>query len=60
LLLEYGNPVTHTIAHSSIYPSSVALPLIPMSAVESMPPPCPALRGQPCRVFEEYSNTAVQ
>jgi predicted acyl esterase len=57
LLLEYEGPVTHTIAHSAVYPSSVALPLIPMSPVESSPPPCPALRGQPCRLFEEYTNT---
>lgn len=57
LLLEYDQPVTHTIAHSTTYPSSVVLPLIPMSPVLSDPPPCPALRGQPCRVFEPYENT---
>jgi uncharacterized protein len=57
MLLEYDEEVTHSIAHSSVYPSSVALPLIPMADVESDPPPCPALRGQPCRTFEEYTNT---
>ena len=57
LLLEYEGPVTHTIAHSALYPSSIALPLIPMSPVESLPPPCPGLRGQACRPFEEYTNT---
>jgi predicted acyl esterase len=57
MLLEYEEPVTHTIAHSSLYPSSVALPLIPLADVESDPPPCPALRGQPCRAFEDYTNT---
>jgi predicted acyl esterase len=59
-LLEYDDPVTHTIAHSSTYPSSIVLPLIPLAAVESSPPPCPSLRGQPCRSFEVYSNTAAQ
>ncbi|MDG1943942.1 MAG: CocE/NonD family hydrolase C-terminal non-catalytic domain-containing protein, partial [Halioglobus sp.] len=59
LLLEYDAPVMHTIAHSALYPSSVALPWIPMSPVESLPPPPLALRGQPSRVFEEYTNTAA-
>jgi predicted acyl esterase len=58
MLLEYDNPATHTIGHSMMYPSSIALPLIPMSEVQSTPPPCPSLRGQPCRTFEEYTNTA--
>ena len=57
LLLEYEGPIMHTIAHSALYPSSLALPLIPMSPVGSLPPPCPGLRGQPCRLFEEYTNT---
>ena len=57
VLLEYEQAVTHTIAHSSRYPSSVALPLIPLAEVASAPPPCPALRGQPCRPFESYTNT---
>jgi len=57
LLLEYDQSVTHTVAHSMSYPSSVVLPLIPMNPVLSDPPPCPALRGQPCRMFEPYTNT---
>jgi hypothetical protein len=61
MLLEYDVPVTHTVAHSTTYPSSIALPLIPYSPVESAPPPCPSLRGQPCRPFIAYSNApAVQ
>ena len=60
MLLEYDEPVTHTIAHSFMHPSSVVLPLIPMNPVESAPPPCPSLRGQPCRAFEMYTNTAAQ
>ncbi len=57
LLTEYDGPVTYSVAHSAMFPSSVALPLIPMATVASDPPPCPALRGQPCRAFEEYTNT---
>ncbi len=57
MLLEYDSPATHTIAHSITYPSSIVLPLIPLNPVESEPPPCPSLRGQPCRLFEAYTNT---
>ena len=56
MLLEYDEAVTHTVGHSILYSSSVALPLIPLAEVASAPPPCPALRGQPCRPFEEYTN----
>ncbi|MFT6051590.1 MAG: putative acyl esterase [Halioglobus sp.] len=59
-LLEYDVAVTHTIAHSGMYPSSIVLPFIPLAPVESSPPPCPSLRGQPCRLYEVYSNTAAQ
>ena len=59
ILLEYDQPVTHIVGHSGAYPSSIALPLIPMSPVESAPPPCPSLRGQPCRIFKSYTNTSV-
>ena len=57
LLTEYEDTVTYTVGHSAMYPSSIALPLIPMSSVASDPPPCPALRGQPCRKFQEFTNT---
>lgn len=59
MLLEYDTPVTHTIAHSASFPSSVVLPLIPLVSVESAPPPCPSLRGQACRPFEPYTNTIL-
>lgn len=32
-------------------PSSVVLPVLPGVAVPTAPPPCPALRGQPCRSY---------
>jgi predicted acyl esterase len=59
ILLEYDQPVTHTIAHSIAFPSSIALPLIPLVSVDSAPPPCPSLRGQACRPFETYTNTLL-
>lgn len=59
MLLEYDSPATHTIAHSITYPSSIVLPLIPLAPVASSPPPCPSLRGQPCRPFEAYTNTSA-
>jgi uncharacterized protein len=52
--------VSHAIGHSSEHPSSVALPMIPSFKVPSKLPPCPSLRGQPCRDFAPYANTAAQ
>lgn len=56
MLLEYDEAVTHHVAHSVAHPSSVLLPVIPDVEIPTDPPPCPALRGQPCRTFEPYVN----
>ncbi len=57
MLLEYDEPVKHFVAHSGEYPSSIVLPLIPDFEAPTPMPPCPSLRGQPCRTFEPYANT---
>ncbi|MDQ1466044.1 MAG: uncharacterized protein QOH10_459, partial [Actinomycetota bacterium] len=46
--------VTNDIAHSVGNPSKVVLPVIPGIAVPTPLPPCPSLRGQPCRA--RYGN----
>jgi predicted acyl esterase len=43
------------IAHSEGRPSSIVLPVIPDIAVPTPLPPCPGLRGQPCRVYQPAS-----
>ena len=40
---------TNTVAHSSVRPSSVALPLLPTEATETDRPDCGAVSNQPCR-----------
>jgi predicted acyl esterase len=47
----------HAVAHGSMRPSSIALPLLPGVKAPSPLPACPSLRGQPCRMAVSYSNT---
>jgi predicted acyl esterase len=51
-----GGEVTYTIGHDAAHPSSVALPLVTDLHVGSPLPPCPSLRGQPCRDHVPYAN----
>ena len=57
LLLEYEVPPVHELGHNAVYPSSVALPLVPGIEIPTELPPCHALRGQPCREYIPYDNT---
>lgn len=49
------------VGHSPEHPSRLALPLspdlLPAGSYPATLPPCPGLRGQPCRTFEEFVNT---
>jgi hypothetical protein len=45
-----------SIAHSSKYPSRVILPVVPGVSVPTGLPPCPGLRGEPCRPYKAYVN----
>jgi len=49
------------VGHSAEHPSRVALPLSPdllqHGSYPTTLPPCPGLRGQPCRTYEEFVNT---
>lgn len=49
--------VTNTIGRSVAQPSRIVLPLVPGIEVPSPLPPCPSLRGQPCRTYVDYENT---
>jgi len=45
-----------SIAHSRRYPSRVILPVVPGVSVPTGLPPCPGLRGEPCRSYQPYFN----
>jgi hypothetical protein len=38
-------------------PSRVILPVVKGIAVPTGLPPCPGLRGEPCRAYRPYTNT---
>jgi predicted acyl esterase len=49
-----------SVGHTGEAPSSIMLPVIPDVAVPTLLPPCPSLRGQPCRAFTEFTNTPAE
>jgi predicted acyl esterase len=56
-LLSFSGPANHQISHSMANPSSLALPLLQGVTAPSPLPPCPSLRGQPCRAYTAVANT---
>ena len=44
------------IAYGADRASRVVLPVLPDATVEGGVPPCPSLRGQPCRAYEPWEN----
>jgi uncharacterized protein len=44
------------IAHSPKFPSRLVLPVVPGVNVPTGLPPCPGLRGEPCRSYQPYAN----
>ena len=58
-LKTFPGTATHTIGHDAQHPSSVVLPLVPDLVAPSPLPPCPSLRGQPCRDYAPYVNRAA-
>jgi len=57
--LDAGVDVVNTISHSPAMPSRIVLPVVPGIEVPAELPPCPGLRGQPCRTYEEISNASA-
>ncbi len=43
---------TVTLAHSASMPSRLVLPVVPSVHAQSALPPCPGLRGEPCRTYQ--------
>jgi uncharacterized protein len=50
---------TVSIAHSKQMPSRLILPVVPGVNVPTGLPPCPGLRGEPCRGYQPYVNRAT-
>jgi uncharacterized protein len=48
------------IAYSKQMPSKLVLPVVPGVNVPTALPPCPGLRGEPCRSYQPYANRAVK
>jgi predicted acyl esterase len=55
-LKQFPGPVTHTIGHDAQHPSSIVLPFVAGDTAPTPLPPCPSLRGQPCRDYAPYPN----
>jgi len=55
-LKPFTGDVQYDVAHSSMYPSSVVLPVLAGKSATTPLPPCPSLRGQQCRVYQPYMN----
>jgi hypothetical protein len=52
-------PATVTIAAGRSMPSRLILPVVPGVTVPTGLPPCPGLRGEPCRTYTPYANRTV-
>jgi predicted acyl esterase len=44
------------VAYGEEMPSNLLLPVVPGLSVPTGLPPCPALRGEPCRAYQSLSN----
>jgi uncharacterized protein len=54
-----GGRATVRVAHSPAMPSQLILPVVPGIAVPTGLPPCPGLRGEPCRRYVPLTNRTV-
>ena len=54
--LPADGEVVNTISRAAALPSRIVLPVIPDVSVPTALPPCPALRGQPCREYVAIQN----
>ena len=57
---EYADNPTFQLGYGSLYPSSLRMMVLPDIEIPEAYPPCPSLRGQPCRAYEPESNETVE
>ena len=48
------------VAHSKKQPSRLVLPVVPGVTAQSGLPPCPSLRGEPCREYVPFENASFR
>ncbi len=53
------DPAKVRLAHSSQMPSRLLLPVVAAGAIPTGLPPCPGLRGEPCRNYKPFTNREV-
>lgn len=53
---RYPGEVAFLVGNDAQHASKLVLPIVENVAVPSMPPPCPSLRGQPCRDARPHVN----
>lgn len=56
-VLTPPGPVTDSVARSSSMPSRLVLPVVSGVNVPTPLPPCPGLRGEPCRTYRPLTNS---
>jgi predicted acyl esterase len=57
---EPAGTATIDVAHSKDMPSRLLLPVVPDVGAPSALPPCPGLRGEPCRSYQAFANRPAQ
>ncbi len=57
-ILRYGHPVDVSVGLGGISAANIVLPVIPGLGANAPTalPPCPGLRGEPCRTYVPFSN----
>ncbi len=50
---------TIAVAYGKRTPSGLVLPVVPGAGIPTGLPPCPGLRGEPCRSYHAFKNRAV-
>jgi hypothetical protein len=53
---EPNGTATVDVARSPEMPSRLLLPVVPGVDVPTALPPCPGLRGEPCRDYQPFMN----
>jgi uncharacterized protein len=54
--LATGGTVTNDVSHTGAQASKIVLPVVPSGGAPAELPPCPSLRGQPCRAYVPAGN----
>ena len=55
-LLTPSGAVTDSVARTPTMASRLVLPVVPGVGVPTPLPPCPGLRGEPCRIYQPIAN----